>query len=102
MTPQMIAGIGSPATGPAPVNETLVGTQPVLSASISMGVINISWAGTPYKLQETTDLSSGVWTDSALPFTESADTGNGNILTTAVVTPTPSAPSKFYRLIFSP
>jgi hypothetical protein len=101
MTPQMIAGIGSPVSGPPPVNQTVVGTQPVLSATMANGAVNISWSGSPYVLQETTDLSSGVWANSALPFTETAGT-IGNIVTTAVATPTPSAPSKFFRLIFSP
>ena len=100
LSSEMIAGIGSSDNGPAPANETSAGPPPVIQASSSNGVVNITWTASPYMLQETTDLSSGVWADSALPFTETAV--NGNIVTTAVVTPTPSAPSKFYRLIFSP
>jgi hypothetical protein len=98
---QSIAGIGSPAGGPAPMNRTSVGPSPVLSATLENGAVNISWSGSPYKLQESTDLGSGVWADSELPFTETAGT-TGNIVTAAVVSPTPSAPGKFYRLIFSP
>ena len=100
MTPQMIAGIGSPDSGPAPVSQTLAGPSPTLSAAMTNGVISISWSGSPYVLQETTDLSSGDWMDSALPFTEIQT--NGNILTTAVVSPSSTAPCKFYRLVFRP
>jgi hypothetical protein len=73
----------------------------VLSATLSTGAVNITWSGNPYVLQETSDLSSGVWADSALPFTET-EGSTGNIVTTAVVNPTPSTPSKFYRLVFRP
>jgi hypothetical protein len=100
LTPQFIAGIGSPDNGPAPVSVTSAGTPPVLSATLSNGAINITWSGNSYVLQETTDLSSGVWADSALSFTETATTGS--TATTAVVNPTPSAPCKFYRLVFRP
>jgi hypothetical protein len=51
-------------------------------------------------LQETTSLTSGQWTDSALSFSESQV--GGNILTTAVANPATEGPSKFYRLIFRP
>ena len=71
LTPAQLAGIGSPDTGPAPANDTSVGPQPVLSATVSGGMVSLSWTGSPYVLQETTDLTSGVWVDSALPFTES-------------------------------
>ncbi len=98
---EVIAGIGSSDNGPAPANATSAGPSPALMASASNGAVNLSWSGSPYMLQETTDLSSGVWANSALPFTETGGT-TGNIVTTAVVTPTPSAPSKFYRLIFRP
>ena len=85
LTPAQLAGIGSPDNGPAPANDTSVGPQPVLSATVSGGMVNLSWTGSPYVLQETTDLTSGVWVDSALPFTESQV--NGNILTTAIAAP---------------
>jgi hypothetical protein len=101
LSPETIAGIGSPDNGPPPANKTWVGTSPVLSATLSTGAVNITWSGNPYVLQETSDLSSGVWADSALPFTET-EGSTGNIVTTAVVNPTPSAPSKFYRLVFRP
>jgi hypothetical protein len=101
LPPEMIAGIGSPDDGPAPANQTSAGESPVLSATLADGAVNITWSGSPYELQETTDLSSGVWANSALPFTETGGS-TGNIATTAVVNPTPSAPSKFYRLIFRP
>jgi hypothetical protein len=100
MTPQMIAGIGSPASGSAPATLTEAGPSPMLSATMSNGVVNITWAGSPYVLQETSDLSSGVWAASVLPFTET--TVNGNVMTTATVTPSTNAPSKFYRQAFSP
>ena len=101
MTPQMIAGIGSPANGPAPMNETSVGAPPVLSAALTNGVINITWSGNAYALQETSAPGSGVWADSSVPFTETEGTAGG-ITTTAQVTPASSGPSKFYRLVFRP
>jgi hypothetical protein len=100
-SPEMIAGIGTPDDGPAPGNQTSAGTSPVLSVSLVDGAVNLTWAGSPYALQETSDLGSGVWEDSALPFTEASDT-SGDIMTTAVAQPAPSAPSKFYRLVFRP
>jgi hypothetical protein len=65
------------------------------------GAVNISWSGAPYVLQETTDLSSGAWENSELPFTESSGS-TGGVVSTAVVTTSTSAPCKFYRLIFRP
>jgi hypothetical protein len=100
LTPQTIAGFGSPANGPMPVDDTAIVAQPLLSSSLANGSVTLSWTGNAYVLQETTDLSSGMWVDSALPFTETQ--AGGNILTTAVATLERNAPSKFYRLIFNP
>ncbi|HZQ46260.1 MAG TPA: immunoglobulin domain-containing protein, partial [Verrucomicrobiae bacterium] len=100
LTPQMIAGIGSPDDGPAPANQTLAGPQPVLTAAASSGFVNFTWTGSPYALQETTDLNSGIWEDSNLPFAEILV--NGNVQTTATAKPSPQAPAKFYRLVFRP
>ena len=100
MTSQMIAGIGSPDNGPVPVNQTSVGPQPVLSAALNAGILSLTWAGSPFVLQETTDLTSGDWVDSALPFTESE--AGGGILTTAAAKPATQGPAKFYRLVFRP
>ena len=99
LTPQMMAGIGSPDNGPAPANSTAVSLPPMLSTSVSNGVVSLTWSGSAYILQESADLTSGVWVNSTLPFTESQP---GSVETTATVTPAPSAPRKFYRLIFSP
>jgi hypothetical protein len=101
LTSDMLAGIGSPDNGPAPGNQTSVGPPPALTATMVNGAVNICWSGAPYVLQETTDLSSGAWENSELPFTESSGS-TGGILSTAVVTPSTSAPSKFYRLVFRP
>jgi Concanavalin A-like lectin/glucanases superfamily/Immunoglobulin domain len=98
--PEMIAGIGSPDTGPAPANATSVGPQPVLSTTVMGGILSFSWTGSPYTLQETTDLTSGVWVDSAVSFTESQV--NGDIHTTAIADPAVEGPQKFYRLLFRP
>jgi hypothetical protein len=100
LTPQQLAGIGLPDNGPPPANDTSVGPQPVLSATVSNGSVSFSWTGSSYVLQETTSLTSGQWTDSALSFSESLV--GGNILTTAVANPATEGPSKFYRLIFRP
>jgi hypothetical protein len=105
LTPAQLAGIGSPDTGPASANDTSVGPQPVLSATVSGGMVSLSWTGSPYVLHETADLTSGAWVDSALPFTEQAvgAGGSGNTQTTAIAAPaTGGAPQKFYRLIFRP
>jgi hypothetical protein len=100
LAPEMLAGIGSPDTGPAPANDTSAGSQPVLSATVSNGIVSFSWTGGPFTLQETADLTSGVWVDSALAFTESQV--NGDTLTTATADPVAEGPRKFYRLIFRP
>jgi hypothetical protein len=98
---QAIASIGSPDNGPIPENQTSIGPSPVLSATVSDGVVGLSWTtGGPYRLQETTELSSGVWRYSSLPFTESLV--GDQIVTTATANPAIEGPAKFYRLIFRP
>jgi hypothetical protein len=72
----------------------------VLSATLSNGVVNLTWTGSPYVLQETTDLTSGTWVNSTLSFTESPV--SGGVVTTAVANPGTEGPRKFYRLIFRP
>jgi len=97
----MIAGIGSPDSGPAAGNQTSAGPPPVLSATIGADSVNMTWTGGAYVLQETTDLESGIWEDSAIPFTESG--GTSDVSTTTVATqPIADMPAKFYRLIFRP
>jgi hypothetical protein len=104
LSPQMIAGLGSPDDGQNPANNTAVGPQPVLSATMSNGIISFSWTGSAYVLQETADFSGAsffdVWLASELPFTESLVAGE--IVTTVVVNPATEGPAKFYRLIFRP
>ena len=100
MTSEMIAGIGSPDIGPAPVNPTSTSAPPPLTATINAGGIIVVWPGSPYELQETTDLGGGAWTESTLPFTETEV--NGNVMTSATTSPSTSGPSKFYRLVFRP
>lgn len=100
LAPQDIAGMGSPDAGPVPLNEPVVGAQPVLAAAVVNGTISFSWTGDLFVLQETADLTGGDWADSMLPFTESVV--NGDIQTTAVADPSIEGPSKFYRLIFRP
>jgi hypothetical protein len=100
MTAEMIAGLGSPDNGPLPANDTSVGVQPVLSATMSNGIINLSWTGSTFVLQEATDLTSGLWADSGLPFDESEV--SGDIVTTAHANPATEGPVKFYRLIYQP
>jgi hypothetical protein len=77
-----------------------VGVQPVLSATMSNGIINLSWTGSTFVLQEATDLTSGLWADSGLPFDESEV--SGDIVTTAHANPATDGPVKFYRLIYQP
>ena len=100
MTAEMIAGLGSPDNGPIPANDTSVGVQPVLSASSANGLVNLSWTGSTFVLQEATDLTSGLWVDSGLPFDESEV--SGDIVTTAHANPATEGPVKFYRLIYKP
>ena len=52
MTPDQIAGLGSPEDGPIPVNSTEAPSAgPILSASLSNSVVNITWSGNSYVLQ---------------------------------------------------
>ena len=98
LSPQAIASMGSPGTGPAPIlNAPTGGTgTAVLSATLSKGQITVKWSGSPFVLQETTDLSSGSWMNSVVPFTETEV--KGEIMTTAAINPSGEGPTKFYRL----
>ena len=100
MTSDMIAGIGSPATGPVPTGSTLPSVAPMLNATLSDGTITISWSGSEYVLQESSDLGSGQWTDSTMTFTETQQGSDST--TSATAKPSPQAPAKFYRLVFRP
>ena len=102
LSPEGVAGLGSPDEGPSPTFNTPTGTtlNPALSATLSNGVVNITWSGSPYVLLETTSLSSGVWVNSMLDFTETEV--NGNIVNTAVANPATQGPAKFYMLINDP
>jgi hypothetical protein len=100
LTPDQIAGSGSPDGGSAPTSDTSVGPQPALSATVANGVVSFTWSGSPYVLQETSDVSSGNWVDSDLPFTETQV--STAIVTTAVANRAAQAPAKFYRLVFRP
>jgi len=99
LAPQDIAGMGSPDAGPVPLNESVVGPQPMLAAAVVNGTISFSWTGDLFVLQETSDLTGGDWEDSMLPFTESEV--NGDTMTVAHPYPQ-DGPAKFYRLIFRP
>lgn len=103
LPPQIIAALGGPDSGPLPdvSNVTPPSSAPALSATTTIDTVSFTWLGGGYVLQETTDLTSGDWTDSELPFTE-IGTAGGGIMTTAVATPTTGAPVKFYRLVFRP
>jgi hypothetical protein len=103
LAPQIIAALSAPDSGPLPniSNVTSPAIAARLSASAANGTVNFSWQGGGYVLQETTDLTSGEWTDSELPFTET-ETAGGGISTTAVVNSSAGAPAKFYRLVFRP
>jgi hypothetical protein len=98
LTAEQIAGMGSADAGAMPADETAVGPEPIINATVSQGVVNFSWTGDSYVLQETTDLTGGEWVDAALPVNESLD----GTQTTAVADPNVEGPIKFYRLIFRP
>jgi hypothetical protein len=100
-TPEMLAGLGSPDTGPLIANDTSVGKTPMMSAGVSGGMVNFMWSGSAFILQETTDLSSGTWMNSTLPFDEQTDV-SGKAMTTAHADPTMEGPAKYYRLIYKP
>jgi len=99
-TPEMLAGIGSPDNGPLRANDTSVGLCPALSATTSNGVVNLSWTGSAFLLQETSDVRRGAWIDSTLPFDEAEV--NGEITTTAHANPAMEGQEKFYRLTYVP
>jgi hypothetical protein len=100
MTSDQLAGIGTPANNAAPGNDTSVGPRPQLSAAQSGGTITLTWTGSGYVLQETTDLASGNWAESGESFTESV--ANNKIQSTVVIKPAPQAPIRIYRLVFRP
>jgi hypothetical protein len=101
LTDDMLAGLGSPEDGPVPGNQMSIGPAPLLSATMADGSVNLAWTGSPYALQETTDLNSGAWSNSEVAFIETVGS-TGEIVTTAVAQPTADAPRKFYRLVFRP
>jgi Concanavalin A-like lectin/glucanases superfamily/Immunoglobulin domain/HYR domain len=100
LTPEMIAGLGSPNNGPLLTDVPSMGPPPLLSTTVSNGVVNFTWTGSPYVLQETADLATHVWVDSGLPFDESEV--NGDILTVTHANPAAEGTAKFYRLIYAP
>jgi hypothetical protein len=97
----VLAEMGSPDTGTIPTS-TQASAAPVLTAAVSNGTVTLSWVGTSYALQETTDVSNDgtSWTDSTLPFTETVVSGTTQ--NTATADPSTNGPSKFYRLVFRP
>ena len=101
MTAEMIAGLGSPDNGPLPANDTSVGVQPVLSATMSNGIINLSWTGSAYVLQEAPDLTGSSFTLEAAHNLTEIQVG-ADIVTTVVINPATDGPAKFYRLIYQP
>jgi hypothetical protein len=100
MTPEIIAGIGGPDDGPIPASDASVGPSPVLTAATSNGTVNLSWTDSGFLLQETLDLTNGVWVDSELPFDQNEV--NGGILTTSHAYPPLQGPTRFYRLVSRP
>ena len=104
LSPQIIGALGAPDSGPLPDVSSVMppASAPLLSASVANGTVRFTWPGSGYVLQETTDLASGDWADSTLPFTEASTGGGSEITTTAVATPTSGSPVKFYRLVFRP
>jgi len=100
LTSDIIAGIGSPDDGPLPGNDTAIVAQPVLTSAVSNGIVDLSWTGSAYVLQESTDLTSDQWTDSTLPFDQSQ--AGADIMTVAHAAPAVEGPMKFYRLVFAP
>jgi hypothetical protein len=97
---QTIASMGSPDAVPTPSNDTSAGDPPPLSVSYASGLVVLSWTGSPYVLQETDDLASDDWSDSATPFT--VNQFGPDTITTAVANPMGEGPTKFYRLVFRP
>jgi hypothetical protein len=100
MMPEMIASMDD-SDVPMSANDPSGGVSTALSATtMANGMVNFSWAGDAFVLQEATDLITGDWKDSLMPFTQSADV-TGKVTTTASVNPT-NGPAKFYRLIYTP
>jgi hypothetical protein len=100
MAPEMMASIGDTGVPMSANDPSAAGAPPVMSATVSGGVVNFSWSGSAFQLQEASDLTSGVWMDSVLPFDQVEV--NGDILTTSHATPPLQGPTRFYRLIFKP
>jgi DNA-binding beta-propeller fold protein YncE len=101
MTPEMIASIGGSDNGPFPVNDPSMSVMPPALSEILLYPIDVKimWDdlnGGAFFLEETSDLTSGVWTESFLPFTQMEK--NGNISTTADAIPSLEGRVKFYRL----
>lgn len=93
----------APDNGPMLANNTSVGLPPLLSVSTADSLVKIVWKnddGNDFDLEETSDLSSGDWKESYLPF-EQVEI-NGEITITADVDPVMYGPVKFYRLVLKP
>ncbi|MEI9962916.1 MAG: immunoglobulin domain-containing protein [Limisphaerales bacterium] len=99
LTPQMLAGLGSPDNGPIFSVSTTIGMSPLISATTLDGMIQFSWPDTAFTLQETSDLGAE-WQDSYMPFEETAD-ARGKITMTVRVNPA-NGTAKFFRLKSAP
>ena len=94
---QWVAALG--ATGNSlNLTDASVAVQPTLSVIPANGLINLTWTGAAWQLQDVGDLTTGAWSNSALPFTQSQD-AVGNPTTVAVLDPGAAGPQKFYRLV---
>jgi hypothetical protein len=98
LPPEALAGMGGVEHGPMPSVDTSIGLAPGISSSLSNNIVNMSWLGGGYVLQEAPNLTDGAWLDSYVPFEQTQT--NGVIATTAHATA--DRANKFYRLVFRP
>ena len=98
LPPEWFLGLGAP-------NESELGSlqsgpadpTPMLRGSMSGGILKLDWMGETSRLQETSDLASGEWRDSELPFW--SDEGAFGIRTRSEAIPDAANGIRYFRLI---
>ena len=113
MTPEVLAGIGSAEDGPMVAGDlAVVDAPPMLrianveggGGAMGGGFVELSWDGSGFVLEESSDLTNANWKESDVPFEESGGGAAGGdvVVTRARLNPAGQGAPRFFRLIGKP